>query len=1193
MDHSASRKPRLDWILALCLILPLALSTQAPANVYATRLEMSAVAFTPGGGGTVTLSFILNENADTGVTLKVYRVAGSQLVRTVNLGALAKGSQTWIWNGKNDGGSTVPLGEPYYFTVTASDDGHTDWTQLSTDAGTCKYYHTRGLALNTNPASRYYGRVYVAENGSTNSLGVPLPWSGSPKATTDGIYILNADCSDAVGQGDAARTGGVPWLVYVSGPPIVTNMSSPQKVAVGEDDQVYVCDWSDAHAGVWVGDPDFLAAQSILDPSGSTNHGSVSDVMATGIGPTRVLYTMDEDYPGGASLGSVWQYDIGCSPLPWWARPSRAYNDDSTNRIQNMYNGFTRDSDGNWYISQERGDGADVASVIKVAADQTLLFHSYSAWGGRDPLRNTRGIGLDDARDRVALATYSMGRLEITNKDFDLENMVTLCPMGVWAVGAGGVILRSTDRGATWISVTSPTINDLNSVFMRTYGVGYAVGASGTFLRTTDGGVSWTAPSSPAVTNLNAVRGMQISTTYYVWAVGAGGGIYRSADSGTTWSTIAPPTGQDLNSVDNAYGYLTTTDQLLLACGNGGVIAKSTDSGATWASATFGTTENLNSIGMATYRIVYGPPRVVTVYGWAVGANGTILRTTDAGATWTPQVVAALSGKNLKSVSVVSAMAAKVVADDGTVARTKDGGANWTVVTSGASGLSSVRFIDPALGWAVGSNGTAIVSKNGGATWTAQATGTGAALNGVFALELPEPYMAGVAYSTWRDAAFDAVGNLYAVDNNLENLRVYSPPDGPNSSTTASYGVVVPSTGDTTPPSVPVVTDDGVEQNSGATLHATWTASSDPESGVVEYACAISGLSTDIGRGYVAGWQSVGTATEYTFTGLDLRVGTYYFLVKAKNGAGIWGDAGFSDGITVVRKFATIGEIKACKDENIIFENNTNPCIVTYVDPGDLYGAGAEKWFWVEQLTPDGGLGAAGLKVNATALGAYFPPLMTAGAKITKMTGTLVLPTTQTDTILDMTRELRLDATPTVGSYVDLPPFLCMTAKSYGGGWRTNVANPGAGDGTPAVIGGWLDATHAFNATGLNTEGLLTRVSGKVLGYGEDAAKGWMWCYIDDGSGVPCEKVWKPEPKPGVVVEYTGIKVIKAWSAIPTFPRLPGDIGKQVIVEGICCNRYIGATITPPVPASGRIRMMLMRTGFAGADIDNLQFISP
>ncbi|MGC8862553.1 MAG: flagellar hook assembly protein FlgD, partial [Armatimonadota bacterium] len=389
---SAVRRYRSAWLPAVCLVALMVFSTQALANVYATRLEMSAPAFAPGGGGTVTLSFILNENAGQGVTLKIYRANGDQLVRAVNLGPLARGTHTWVWDGKNDGGSTVPLGEPYYFTVTASDYGHSQWTPIIDETITdrCKYYSPRGVDVNKDPASKYYGRVYVSEAIGSGAN----TWSGSPKVTQDGIYILNADCTDAVGQGDNSRTGGVAWIT--SG---TANSYSPFRCTVGPDDCLYVCDDADPHPGLWVGDPDFLSAQSILDPAGAdstgltTNHGNIISVMPVGIGPDRVIYTMDEDYPGNvAQKGSIWQYNIGNSALPWWAKPDAIpYNDSSPNIIQNYYNDFTRDSVGDWYICQNRFDGTDISSVIKVAADQTIMFRSLNDYGGRDVLRNAWG----------------------------------------------------------------------------------------------------------------------------------------------------------------------------------------------------------------------------------------------------------------------------------------------------------------------------------------------------------------------------------------------------------------------------------------------------------------------------------------------------------------------------------------------------------------------------------------------------------------------------------------------------------------------------------------------------------------------------------------------------------------------------------------------------------------------------------
>jgi len=101
---------------------------------------------------------------------------------------------------------------------------------------------------------------------------------------------------------------------------------------------------------------------------------------------------------------------------------------------------------------------------------------------------------------------------------------------------------------------------------------------------------------------------------------------------------------------------------------------------------------------------------------------------------------------------------------------------------------------------------------------------------------------------------------------------------------------------DTTPPTTPVVTDDGEYTSSTTSLHATWS-SSDPESGIAEYQYAIG---TSPGDTDVVDWTSAGTATGITHTGLDLLISsTYYFSVKARNGKGLWSAVGASDGITV------------------------------------------------------------------------------------------------------------------------------------------------------------------------------------------------------------------------------------------------------------------------------------------------------
>ena len=102
---------------------------------------------------------------------------------------------------------------------------------------------------------------------------------------------------------------------------------------------------------------------------------------------------------------------------------------------------------------------------------------------------------------------------------------------------------------------------------------------------------------------------------------------------------------------------------------------------------------------------------------------------------------------------------------------------------------------------------------------------------------------------------------------------------------------------DTTPPTTPVVADDGQYQTSLTQLRATW-ASEDVESGIDRYEYAIGTSPTDPGSGYLVSWTSTGTENSVTKTIALTQGVTYYFYVRAYNRLGMM-SAGLSDGIKV------------------------------------------------------------------------------------------------------------------------------------------------------------------------------------------------------------------------------------------------------------------------------------------------------
>ena len=105
---------------------------------------------------------------------------------------------------------------------------------------------------------------------------------------------------------------------------------------------------------------------------------------------------------------------------------------------------------------------------------------------------------------------------------------------------------------------------------------------------------------------------------------------------------------------------------------------------------------------------------------------------------------------------------------------------------------------------------------------------------------------------------------------------------------------------DTTPPSLPLIEDEGEFTSSSSELSAVWT-STDEESGIEEVYFCISTHPTKCEEGTIVDWRSTSPSqSEVVVKNLSLKNNTtYYFHVKVKNGALIWSEISHSDGIKV------------------------------------------------------------------------------------------------------------------------------------------------------------------------------------------------------------------------------------------------------------------------------------------------------
>jgi len=161
--------------------------------------------------------------------------------------------------------------------------------------------------------------------------------------------------------------------------------------------------------------------------------------------------------------------------------------------------------------------------------------------------------------------------------------------------------------------------------------------------------------------------------------------------------------------------------------GGGGTILRTTNGGATWTAQSSGTTQDLQNVFFTDANT-----------GTVVGSGGTILRTTNGGENWIPQ----FSGTNhfLSSVFFTDANTGTAVGgfsnpwwfSEGTILRTTDGGVTWTAQSSGTTDiLQGVFFADANTGTAVGFS-TVLQTTDGGVTWTTQSSGTAGGLGMFF-----------------------------------------------------------------------------------------------------------------------------------------------------------------------------------------------------------------------------------------------------------------------------------------------------------------------------------------------------------------------------------------------------------------------------------------------------------------------------
>ncbi len=303
----------------------------------------------------------------------------------------------------------------------------------------------------------------------------------------------------------------------------------------------------------------------------------------------------------------------------------------------------------------------------------------------------------------------------------------------------GGIILRSSDGGAHWVQTFLEPGSFAGIAFAdatRGWAVGFRSGA-GEILRSDDTGLSWASQRAGVPFDVFNLFGVQALSRDVAIAVGSGAPIpgtanapsviLRTEDAGVSWAVVpiatgggGDPTRTPLASVCIA----PTGTGIVVGSGmNTAIATRTSDNGHTWMDVT---TRVVGTSAGELFDVACRDDEF-----W-VATNGTTFArySADGGETWrdvtVPADVAALAGISAPARGV--AVAVGIDSSNGAlIIRTEDAGVTWTrqpiegIVGEGT--LHDVAFAGPDDGTAVGGRSTTpgsltVLSPTQGATWT-------------------------------------------------------------------------------------------------------------------------------------------------------------------------------------------------------------------------------------------------------------------------------------------------------------------------------------------------------------------------------------------------------------------------------------------------------------------------------------------
>lgn len=311
-------------------------------------------------------------------------------------------------------------------------------------------------------------------------------------------------------------------------------------------------------------------------------------------------------------------------------------------------------------------DGGATSSITTPSSAQ-ILAAAYST--------PTRVVGVGSGGTTVVSndggANFTTGSSDIGGQFFRLRSGPSSL---VYAPGSNGVLAISTNGGATWRTLATQTSANLRDVSFASATIGYALDVTGGLQLTTNGGSSWRTLDPGTTSPADAVAAVSSNSVLLVGPVGivrsvAGGrfnpvsgrvaaraglsdvdvagsatfafgprALILSTNGGASWKALKLPLtnkkGKSRTTIRNVSFTSASGGVLLDAAGR---LWRTANGGRSWSEVL--STGASNGTGLAFSDPQHG---FMTVGSFGPDtSNAYVLRTSDGGATWHPQLIGA------------------------------------------------------------------------------------------------------------------------------------------------------------------------------------------------------------------------------------------------------------------------------------------------------------------------------------------------------------------------------------------------------------------------------------------------------------------------------------------------------------------------------------------------------------------------